>query len=183
MFNSFFGEINRFRRLGGCARCLELNHFGSNCSSPPRCAVCFKSGHKFIFCETRSRPRVFWRPKVRENQPSLAAQASGIEYQETGSYRVSPPNSRTPENSNLCPVSPALESVPLYCNPPSQEALPEAEMANFAVDPAPFVLEGLEIEDWARPARGRIVINGNPPHRHVEYASISLFPPLAESAP
>jgi hypothetical protein len=34
MFNSFFGEINRFRRLGGCARCLELNHFGSNCSCP-----------------------------------------------------------------------------------------------------------------------------------------------------
>jgi hypothetical protein len=34
MFNSFFGEINRFWRLGGCARCLELNHSGSNCSCP-----------------------------------------------------------------------------------------------------------------------------------------------------
>jgi hypothetical protein len=33
--NSFFGEINRVRRLGGCARCLEFNHSGSNCSSPP----------------------------------------------------------------------------------------------------------------------------------------------------
>jgi hypothetical protein len=35
LFNSFFGEINRFRRLGGCARCLELNHSRSNCSCPP----------------------------------------------------------------------------------------------------------------------------------------------------
>jgi hypothetical protein len=33
-FNSFIGEINRVRRLGGCVRCLELNHTGSNCSSP-----------------------------------------------------------------------------------------------------------------------------------------------------
>jgi hypothetical protein len=50
-------------------------------------------------------------------------------------------------------------------------------MANFAVDPAPFVPEGLEIEDWARPARGRIVINGNPLRRHDEYAIVSLAPP------
>jgi hypothetical protein len=55
-------------------------------------------------------------------------------------------------------------------------------MANFAVDPAPFVPEGLEVEDWARHARGRIVINGNPLRRHDEYAIISLVPP-AESAP
>jgi hypothetical protein len=50
-------------------------------------------------------------------------------------------------------------------------------MANFAVDPTPFVPEGLEIEDWARPARGRIVINGIPPRHHDEYAIISLAPP------
>jgi hypothetical protein len=49
-------------------------------------------------------------------------------------------------------------------------------MANFAVDPTQFVPEGLEIEDWARPARGRIVINGNPPRRHDEYAIVSLAP-------
>jgi hypothetical protein len=114
---------------------------------------------------------------VRENQPSPAAQASGIEYQEAGSYSVSPPNSRTPENLNLSPESPALESAPHNCNPPSQEAPPEAEMANFVVDPAPFVPEGLEIEDWARPARDRIVINGNPPRRHDEYAIVFVPPP------
>jgi hypothetical protein len=31
---------------------------------PPRCAACFKKGHKFKFCQTISRTRVFWRPKV-----------------------------------------------------------------------------------------------------------------------
>jgi hypothetical protein len=85
MFNSFFGEINRFQCLGGCARCLELNHSGSNCSCPPKCAACFKRGHKFKFCQTRNRPRVFWRPKVREIQPSPIPQASGAEDQESGS--------------------------------------------------------------------------------------------------
>jgi hypothetical protein len=56
-------------------------------------------------------------------------------------------------------------------------------MANFVVDPAPFVPEGLEIEDWAHPARSRIVINGNPPCRHDEYAIVSLVLPAAESTP
>jgi hypothetical protein len=50
-------------------------------------------------------------------------------------------------------------------------------MANFVVDPVPFVPTGLEVEDWARPARGRIIINGNPPHRHEEYAIITVHPP------
>jgi hypothetical protein len=40
-FNSFFGEINRVRRLGGCVRCLELKHTGSNCSSPPKVCCVF----------------------------------------------------------------------------------------------------------------------------------------------
>jgi hypothetical protein len=53
-------------------------------------------------------------------------------------------------------------------------------MANFVVDPAPFVPKGLEIEDWAR---GRIVINGNPSRHHEEYAIVSLVPPPAESTP
>jgi hypothetical protein len=51
------------------------------------------------------------------------------------------------------------------------------EMANFVVDPTPFVPEGLEIEDWVRPAHGRIIINGNSPRHHDEYAIVSLVPP------
>jgi hypothetical protein len=50
-------------------------------------------------------------------------------------------------------------------------------MANFEVDPAPFFLEGMNVEHWARPARGRIIITANPPRRHEEYAIISIHPP------
>jgi hypothetical protein len=53
-------------------------------------------------------------------------------------------------------------------------------MANFEVDPAPFIPEGMNVEDWARPARGRIVITANPPRRHEEYAIISIDPLLQQ---
>jgi hypothetical protein len=35
----------------------------------------------------------------------------------------------------------------------------------------------MNVEDWARPARGRIIIAANPPRRHEEYAIISIVPP------
>jgi hypothetical protein len=50
-------------------------------------------------------------------------------------------------------------------------------MANFAVDLEPYIPEGLELEDWARPARGRIIVSANPPRAHEEYAIITLVPP------
>jgi hypothetical protein len=75
-------------------------------------------------------------------------------------------------------LAPPLE--PEAPRPSSTEALggkTTKEMANFEVDPAPFVPEGMNVEDWARPARGRIVITANPPRRHEEYAIISIDPP------
>ena len=50
-------------------------------------------------------------------------------------------------------------------------------MTNFVVNLAPFVPNGLEIEDWARPTRGRIIISGNLPRHHEEYAIVTVLPP------
>ena len=50
-------------------------------------------------------------------------------------------------------------------------------MANFAINPTLFVPDGLEIEDWARPTRGRIIISGNLPRHHEEYAIVTVLPP------
>lgn len=49
-------------------------------------------------------------------------------------------------------------------------------MANFVVNPVLFAPEGLQIEKWVRPARGCIVILGNPPRRHDDYAIATVFP-------
>ncbi|XP_021315176.1 vacuolar protein-sorting-associated protein 36-like [Sorghum bicolor] len=53
---------------------------------------------------------------------------------------------------------------------------PAAAMANFEVNPTPYVPMGMDIEQWARPARGRMVISGHPPRRHEQYAIITLMP-------
>lgn len=94
---------------------------------------------------------------------------------------LSPNVTEVRENpSGDLPASP----VPLHttlassCSPGSSEdSDSNGDMANFAVNPEPFVPYGLEVEDWARPARGRIIISGNPPRRHEEYAIVSMHPP------
>jgi hypothetical protein len=67
--------------------------------------------------------------------------------------------------------------MPYCCHSSSLEPQLGEVMMNFVVDPAPFVQDGLEIEDWAQPACGSIVINGNLPRRHDEYSIILLVPP------
>lgn len=55
--------VKRARRLGGCNRCFSLDHNCFECRDGVRCAACFNYGHKFKFCLTESRPRIYWRPK------------------------------------------------------------------------------------------------------------------------
>lgn len=72
----------------------------------------------------------------------------------------------------------ALPHLDTNATPPLPEEDPsDASMANFAVNPAPFVPEGLEVEDWARSARGRIIVFSNPPRRHEDYAIVTMLPP------
>jgi hypothetical protein len=49
-------------------------------------------------------------------------------------------------------------------------------MANFDVNPIPYIPAGFDLEHWARPARGRTIIAGNPPRRHEEFAIATLTP-------
>jgi hypothetical protein len=107
---------------------------------------------------------------------------SPSEDDESGGNSVSPsiysasaenPNSNGELVSPLEPESPRSSST----EAPSGEVT--EGMANFEVDPAPFIPEGMNVEDWARPARGRIIIAANPLRRHEEYAIISIDPPPA----
>jgi hypothetical protein len=173
--------IDNARRLGKCTQCFSLNHRRLECRAPLRCAACFKSGHVFKFCSTLARPKIYWRPKsAHALRPRMETHQSSSEGDESGGNRVLPPiYSESAENPNsngelaspLEPESPRSSST----EAPSGEVT--EEMANFEVDPAPFVLEGMNVEDWARSARGRIIIAANPPRRHEEYAIISIDPP------
>lgn len=165
---------------GGCTRCLSLNHRSIDCFLAPRCVACFNYGHKFKFCLTRSRPNILWQPKTtRSFEWASLTNLAGVEAEEARGNSISPPIPTavlTEEENPTLDTEPVLsEETPPPCSQ-KEDQLKEA-MANFAVNLAPFVPYGLEVEDWARPARGRIVISGNPPHRHEEYAIATIHPP------
>jgi hypothetical protein len=50
-------------------------------------------------------------------------------------------------------------------------------MANFEVNPIPYVPVGFDLEQWARPARGRLVVAGDPHRRHEQWAIVTMNPP------
>lgn len=55
-------------------------------------------------------------------------------------------------------------------------------MANFDVNPVPYIPDGFDLEQWARPARGRMIIEGNPPRCHEELAIATLTPAPQQNA-
>lgn len=174
--------VIRARRFGDCTRCFGTDHNRFNCKSAIRCAGCFNYGHKFRYCVTKSRPKVCWWAKS-----FCLTQEPTREGEETLANSISPPiHSAELENPNkgvgshaTTYAAPAvhLHRAPSATPGPSGEDGEASDMANFAVNPVPFVLVGLEIEDWARPARGRIIVSGNPPRHHEEYAIVTVLPP------
>lgn len=182
------GVVKHAWRLGGCTRCLGINHRRINCKSTIRCAACFNYEHKFRFCLTKSQPKVFWRPKSahsfeKPSEESEEARGSSDSFPFLSAIKDNPN-----EEDNLhtvahpCATTSYCQSFVATTN--SQETLEctagELDMVNFVVNPGPFVPEGMEVEDWARPVRGRIIISGNPPRRHEEYAIVTVLPPLQQ---
>ena len=94
----------------------------------------------------------------------------------THSVSSSPPHSphcnsethSSPDDISRKPSS-AEEPFQLIAQVSTQEG-----MANFACDPAPFLLFGAHDEQgWHHPARTRLALVGEPPRRHEEYAIAS----------
>jgi hypothetical protein len=158
-FKSFI-MTNRLH-LGGCTRCFEENHNKFSCRSIIRCATCFNLGHSFKYCLTRSKPRICWRPKVHSQpvQNSLETERPSGNSQPSSKCEESPPPASNKTNSRSV-SSPnrraATENTPSLLEPTlNQDSSPpvecgsgEDEMANFDVDPIPFVLEGMNVEEW-----------------------------------
>jgi hypothetical protein len=176
--------IDNARRLEKCTRCFSLNHRRMDCRAPFRCAACFKFGHVLKFCSTLARPRIYWRPKSNHAlRPRKETHQSPLEDDESGGNSVSPPiysASVENPNSNGELASPLEPETPRSSSTEAPSGEVTDGMANFEVDPAPFVPEEMNVEDWARPTRGRIIIAANPPRLHEEYAIISIdLPPPA----
>lgn len=95
----------------------------------------------------------------------------------------SPPelHSSNPSLSSHPPPSPPEENPSSTAkSPPSTPAPPptgEVAMANFPVNPRPYLVAGPHVEHgWNRRAQGRVALGGEPPRDHEDYAIVSIDP-------
>jgi hypothetical protein len=120
---------------------------------------------------------VFWQPKLT---PQFAHPTREVEETTPGVVTVkmnsipSPNQCGATENHNCSPETAQHHRAPRSC-PVNQDQAHEG-MANFQVNPEPFMPKGMNVEDWARPTRRRIIVTSNPPRRHDEYAIITVNP-------
>lgn len=70
------GAIDDARHLGLCFRCFSINHKASNCTSAVHCAACFNYGHKYKWCITRGKPKIYWRSKLTQSLGNEEAPAN-----------------------------------------------------------------------------------------------------------
>jgi hypothetical protein len=110
-----------------CGRCLGLGHVRKACNQEIRCRACFNYGHISSSCLSKKREkrryRVVSRSKAEVSQPQHI-------------------------NSELVPIlEPSVSLVPRPLASVHQENPNPSAMANWAVNPRPFVPAGFKLED------------------------------------
>ena len=119
--NPVQGPLNR------CRRCLSLGHDNLECNSQARCSLCYRYGHSDFSCKARANQlRVFRLVSSREGEAPAPL-----------SIKTSAPASNAAPSILTTPAPPPSTVSP----PPSS-----SPMANFAVDPAPFIPVGFLLE-------------------------------------
>jgi hypothetical protein len=104
---------------------------------------------------------LLWRPKVKvapEENPHL------IE------------NTDRSASSVTLDIHDHDQSTVNHKTPPADRQPPSSAMANFDVNPIPYTPTGFDLEHWARPGRGQMVLAGNPPRHHEVFAIATLTP-------
>ncbi|KAG2538408.1 hypothetical protein PVAP13_9NG430000 [Panicum virgatum] len=140
-----------------CGKCLRPGHAARFCRSVWRCRDCFKLGHKATWCRTAAKPKLFWAPKPVKGVAGMS-QALGFST-ETDDR----------DSSVTSPVASPFDSSSSPSN--SSSATPAGD------PPLPTKPEGMHVQHgWARPARARVALGGEPPRRHEEYAIITMEP-------
>lgn len=130
---------------GGCTRCFSLNHNYFNFFRLLDALPALNWGTNSNSVKTKRQPSYVWRPKSTHpsEQPTL-------EYEEPAIY-CAPPNlpncAIKPQlwlRTTLCRSSSRHHPCsPPHCSPPPPEGVSvEADMANFAIDPTPYIPDG-----------------------------------------
>ena len=153
-----------------CSRCLYLGHHRNFCRSRVRCNYCLRLGHFQKACRgapgpdwrwlpkaqsTQAEPKIRWRPKIPYEEKDQACNLKGGDLNSRRDASSSPDFS-TPNQEKLQenPPSSSPSPSPNQENPTEEspsEANPIVEqdlnMANFLVNPQPYLVAGLTVED------------------------------------
>jgi hypothetical protein len=174
----------------GCFCCLGYGQWARECLSQIRCCHYYAYEH----IERRYRKMLeafncFWRPKLGRVMAHKVSQAMETVNRDDASATTplssfvpsNSPSNRAEEQGVLLLSSrhnkPCSVSSSLYHIPPPKPVLQREispTMANFPIDPAPFIPPTLEIEDGGNQRVPRAVVNlsGNVIHAHEEYVLI-----------
>jgi hypothetical protein len=146
------------------------------------------------------RPVLIWRPRILlsstlesssekifiDHNKRLDSRASAtdpspssISQQQDQSNLASHPSPHSSlGNPNTSPRLPP-SSNPNHASAEESESedLEVAAMANFPIDPAPYLIAGLTVEHgWNHSARGRVALGGEPMREHKDYTIVSIQP-------
>jgi hypothetical protein len=176
-------------RVWNCGRCLSMSHKTSVCTNEIRCRGCFSYGHIRKAC-LKAKKATKWIPKQKETgspqtltgketEPDTISGGESVNEQippEVQILQSQPPETTTTQNPTPPPLSPPLLS-PLP--PPLSSLLFRSSMANFEVDPAPWLPPGHQIIDGG-PTRLPPTFYTpavRPPRRNETICTAELLPP------
>ena len=133
--------------------------------------------------KTKTEPNISWRPKepFLPKDPEISGGSSkqnATDHGNTASVDSSslPEEQDFPHTSPTPPPATEKQRNPSYIDISDDDPDHEA-MANFPVNPQPFLIAGLTVDHgWNRPARGRMALGGEPTREHEDYAIITINP-------
>jgi len=119
--------------------------------------------------KTKTEPNISWRPKepFLPKDPEISGGSSkqnAADHGNTASVNSSslPEEQDFPHTSPTPPPATEKQRNPSYIDISDDDPHHEA-MANFPVNPQPFLIAGLTVDHgWNRPARGRMALGGEP---------------------
>jgi len=153
---------------------LQLWSLAETVLQKPKFSLCWRPRNYL----SKSLPILRWRPKYAiDRGPSSDQRSTSLGNASVSSSPPHSPHCNSETHSSIFQENPpAAEPFQLLAQVTTQEAQVSTQegMANFACDPAPFLLFGAHDEQgWHHPARTRLALGGEPPRRHEEYAIAS----------
>jgi hypothetical protein len=150
-----------------CTRCLHMGHAARDCRNPVRCWACHAYGHIRKNCfQWKAGSKMKWSPKSIPLPGSIESRVDGTKAYsgvKTQLHPLSDLTAHLPQTKR--------DDLPALPNELSNDQQ-SASMANFAIDPTPFIPLGIFPEDGVehRHARRTMYIRGGIIKVHEDYA-------------